>query len=144
MTNNWIYQGHEITDISQTPKDSVGFCYKITNLQDGRYYVGRKILYNNKRTVISKRIKKATGTRKKYNSVTVESDWASYFGSCAELHSDRKVIQDQYWKREILEFCYSKRQLNYKETWWQFKLNVLEEYTYNGSILGRYYKDRLI
>ena len=42
----WLYEDEEITSIEQFPKNCHGFVYKITNLQNGKIYIGRKILIN--------------------------------------------------------------------------------------------------
>jgi hypothetical protein len=103
-TVNWIYQGQEITNISQTPKDSFAFVYMIT-LLDGseRYYVGKKYIYKPKYT---------SGVKKgQYKGVY---PWQSYISSSVELKS--LIKSGIPYKKEILFFTYSKAETTYRET----------------------------
>ena len=140
---NWIYDNKEISSLNDFPTDCVGFIYKITNTINGRIYVGKKILLNSRRTTISKKEKNETKTRKKFKVVVKESDWKTYFGSCKELQEDVKKYGEQYFVREILEFCHSKRYMTYCEVKYQFKYNVLETDSYNGNIMSKFFKDNI-
>ena len=40
----WLYNKEEILDISQLPKDTFGFVYKIEHLPSGKAYIGKKFL----------------------------------------------------------------------------------------------------
>ena len=103
-TVNWIYQGQEITNISQTPKDSFAFVYMIT-LLDGseRYYIGKKYIYKPKYT---------SGVKKgQYKGVY---PWQSYISSSVELKS--LIKSGIPYKKEILFFTYSKAETTYRET----------------------------
>ena len=65
--NNWILEqsGKEITKIDQLPNHEalVGFVYKITNMKNGRIYIGQKSLYNVRKKKVTKTEKRLTGTR---------------------------------------------------------------------------------
>lgn len=140
---NWTYDNKEIDSLNNFPTDCVGFIYKITNTINGRIYVGKKILLNSRRTAISKKEKAKTKTRKKFKVVVKESDWKTYFGSCKELQEDIKKYGEQYFVREILEFCHSKRYMTYCEVKYQFKYEVLENDSYNGNIMSKFYKGNI-
>lgn len=140
---NWTYDNREMTSLNDFPTDCVGFIYKITNTINGRIYVGKKILLNSRRTAISKKEKAKTKTRKKFKVVVKESNWKTYFGSCKELQEDIKKYGEQYFVREILEFCHSKRYMTYCEVKYQFKYNVLETDSYNGNIMSKFFKDTI-
>ena len=140
---NWTYDNREMTSLNDFPASCVGFIYKITNTINGRIYVGKKILLNSRRTTISKKEKAKTKTRKKFKVVVKESDWKTYFGSCKELQEDIKKYGEQYFVREILEFCHSKRYMTYCEVKYQFKYNVLETDSYNGNIMSKFFKDTI-
>lgn len=140
---NWTYDNREMTSLNDFPTSCVGFIYKITNTINGRIYVGKKILLNSRRTTISKKEKAKTKTRKKFKVVVKESDWKTYFGSCKELQEDIKKYGEQYFVREILEFCHSKRYMTYCEVKYQFKYNVLETDSYNGNIMSKFFKDTI-
>ena len=129
--NPWTYQGATFT--SADIDDFFGFVYRITNLQNGRQYIGRKYF-------IQKR-KPRGGGRKR----TSESDWKAYYGSSKELAEDRKLLGSNCFKREILSLHTTKGQVNFEETKQLFLHNVLTETVdgknplyYNSNILGRY------
>ena len=140
---NWIYQptGKPVTEVQDIPNhdEVIGFVYKITNLKTGKFYIGKKSLYHQRKTRISKKEKTTTGSRKTFKKVVKESDWLSYYGSSIDLKADVTRLGPNNFKREILELCCTKKYLNFCELSWQIKHDVLKGNTYNGNILGRYY-----
>ena len=76
--NPWTYQGTTFT--SADIDGQFGFVYRITNLQTGQQYIGRKYF-------VQKR--KPRGSRRKRTS---ESNWKAYYGSSKELNEDRKLL----------------------------------------------------
>ena len=129
--NPWTYEGTTFT--SSDIDDFFGFVYRITNLQNGRKYIGRKYF-------VQKR-KPRGGGRKR----TSESDWKAYYGSSKALTEDRKLLGSNCFKREIISLHRSKGQVNFEETKQLFLHNVLTETVdgktplyYNSNILGRY------
>ena len=118
----------------------VGFVYLIENLENGKKYLGKKSL-NFIRTLRKgkKELALMTDRRSSKKKVIVkESDWLKYTGSNTYLNNDIKK-GDRY-KKHILALCYSKQEMTYLETKYQFTFEVLEspEY-YNGNILGKFY-----
>ena len=133
--NAWTYQGSTFS--SDDINSFFGFVYRITNLQTGKQYIGRKYF-------VQKR-KPRNGTSKR--RVTSESDWKKYYGSSPELKADVKQFGKENFKREILSLHESLGKVNYEETKQLFLNNVLQETLedgspkyYNSNILGRYYK----
>jgi hypothetical protein len=126
----WLYNDNLFEDIA----DYVGFVYLITNLQNGRKYIGKKNFYFSKtRTVKGK--KKRT---------KVESDWKEYFGSNKELLQDIEKLGKENFKREIVRLCKSKGEFGYWEAKLQFENNVLESNDYyNTWIMVRVHKKHL-
>ena len=126
--NAWLYEGKPFT--SDDIGDFFGFVYRITNLQTGKQYIGRKYFY---------KFRKPRGKSRKVKS---ESDWKKYYGSSDELTADRKSIGNECFKREILSLHNTKGWVNYTETKQLFLNNVLSEKEnyYNSNILGRYMK----
>jgi len=126
----WLYNDIPFEDIA----DYVGFVYLITNLQNGRKYIGKKNFYFSKtRTVKGK--KKRT---------KVESDWKTYFGSNKELLEDVEKLGQENFKREIIKLCKSKGEFGYYEAKYQFENNVLESNDYyNTWIMVRVHKKHL-
>ena len=131
--NPWLYQGTAFT--SDNIDGKFGFVYRITNIQTGKQYIGRKYF-------VQKR--KPKGGKRK---VTSESDWKKYYGSCPELKEDIKKFGKNIFKREILSLHTSVGRTNFEETRQLFLHNVLTEKLtddtpayYNSNILGRYYR----
>lgn len=124
----WTYHNGEIDEESLT--EWQGFVYCITNLKDGRKYIGKKNLWTTKT-----RTKKGKKKREK-----VQSDWRTYFGSNNELLLDKEHLGDSAFKREILEFCKTKGELGYKELCYQMDLKVLEYPSrfYNSFVGGKF------
>lgn len=124
--NPWVYNNTTFT--SDDIGDFFGFVYRITNLQSGKQYIGRKYFYQ---------FRKPRGKSRKVKS---ESDWKKYYGSSDELNTDRKSIGNECFKREIISLHTTKGWVNYEETRQLFLNNVLSENEnyYNSNILGRY------
>ena len=124
--NPWVYKNSTFT--SDDIGDFFGFVYRITNLQSGKQYIGRKYFYQ---------FRKPRGKSRKVKS---ESDWKKYYGSSDELNTDRKTLGNECFKREIISLHTTKGWVNYEETRQLFLNNVLSENEnyYNSNILGRY------
>ena len=121
----WTYQGKIINEI---PEEYVGFVYLITNLTNGKKYVGKKLA---KFKVTKKPLK---GKKNKRRS-TKESDWKDYWGSSDKLNEDVQTLGPNNFTREILYYCTSRGELSYLEAREQFARKVLEtEEYYNGFI----------
>ena len=111
---NWKYKGKEI----KTIPEAYGFTYRIICTHKdymGMYYLGKKALTHSKKKRITKKVIKETKTRKRVIREDVSSGWEKYYGSSKELNDIRKVIGDQYFTREILEFHKNKAWLSYAE-----------------------------
>ena len=115
----WIYNNEPFTEI---PEKAIGFVYLITNTQNNKKYIGKKIFHFSK--TIQKNLKK--------KKVKVESDWKTYNGSNDDLNNDIKTT-NPILKKEIIEICYSKSSLSYIEAYHQFTLNVLIDSTYYNN-----------
>ena len=131
--NPWTYQGSTFT--SAHISDFFGFVYRITNIETGKKYIGRKYFWSKRKPRGGKR------------RVTSESDWKRYYGSSDELKADRKIFGSDIFKREILSLHETLGKVNFEETRQLFLNNVLTESLtdgtpayYNSNILGRYYR----
>jgi hypothetical protein len=129
--NPWTYleQTFDSIDVG----DYFGFVYEITNLLNGRRYIGRKYFWS---------FRTPPGKKRKQKQ---ESDWQRYYGSCPELKDDVKKYGKLNFKRTILSLHTTKGQCNFEETKQLFLNNVLTEEVgpnaplfYNSNILGRY------
>ena len=83
-----------------------GYVYEITNLTNGRKYVGKKFFTR----AGTKQIK---GKKKK---VRLSSGWANYWSSSEELKADVKKLGEENFSRKILYLCKSRSECSYRET----------------------------
>jgi len=126
--NPWLYNDKVFE--SEDIKDYYGFCYLLTDLENGKQYIGRKYFYS---------IRKKKGIRKKVRS---ESDWKSYYSSSKKVKQIVLESGHNRFKREILSLYLKKGQVNYNETKLLFQHNVLEAVDENGEKL--YYNDNIM
>lgn len=121
----WTYQG---TIVDEIPEGYIGFVYLITNLTNGKKYIGKKLSQ-------FKVTKKPLKGRKNKRRSTKESDWRTYWGSSDKLNEDVQELGPDNFTREILYYCTSRGELSYLEAKEQFDRQVLltDEY-YNGII----------
>ena len=132
MGLNWQYDGKDFTE--DLIGNNYGFVYQITNLTNGRKYIGKKFFYSSK-------TKQVKGKKKRYKA---SSGWQTYYGSSAELTKDVLSLGHDKFKREILYLCLSKGDCGYLEAKEQFICGALEsdEY-YNTWIMVRVRKSHL-
>lgn len=128
----WLHNGQPVEEID--PK-YIAFVYLITNLTNGRKYIGKKL------TKFS-RTKTVKGKKKR---VSIDSDWQTYWSSSDEVKKDVQELGEHNFKREILHFCISKGTSTYLEAKEQFANEVLEnpELWYNGHIQCRVHRNHL-
>ena len=130
--NPWLYDGKVFE--SEDIKDYFGFCYILTDFENGKQYIGRKYFYS---------VRKKKGIRKKVRS---ESDWKTYYSSSKKIQQMVLESGPNRFKREILSLYKKKGQVNYNETKLLFQHNVLEtvdehgkKLYYNENIMNRYF-----
>ena len=130
--NPWLLNEQIFT--SEMIAAHVGFVYKITNLHDGRFYIGKKLFTRAGR-------KQVKGKKKK---IRVESDWKKYYSSSEELNADVQKLGIHKFRREILRLCKSRGELNYFEAKYQFSMDALEsDNFYNNLIMVRVHRSHL-
>lgn len=120
----WFHDNSEFTD--EMINDYVGFVYIITDLENGRKYVGQKLFWSPKTRMVK-------GKKKR---TKVISDYKEYFGSNLELQERVKLLGPEQFKREILYLCKSKGNMNYLELREQIDRRVMESDAYYNSFVG--------
>ena len=136
---SWTYKTHKIGDITQFPENTFGFVYIVTHKPTGKSYIGKKVLFHNKKKKIGKRelekLQGVVGRRPAYRLEIKESDWKNYYGSNKKIQF---LVEEKGFKafhREILRLCRSKGECSYWETKLQFDNNVLFRDDYYNEII---------
>ena len=122
VDHHWLEVGKDREFVPNLNK--FGFVYIITNLRNGKAYIGCKQYMHY--------------TRLKEK----ESDWKTYTGSSKWLSKDIEEIGKKHFKFEIIAEYKNKRSLRYYELYYQMKYNVLSS-TMEGSDEHAYYNSRV-
>ena len=129
----WHYNGIEFTE--DLIDKSFGFVYCITNLSNGRRYIGKKLFTKSGRKQTKGKIKK----------VRVTSDWLDYYGSNKELQEDVVKNGADKFHREILHLCATRSECSYRETQEIFKRGaLLTENYYNSWVTCKIHKAHVL
>jgi hypothetical protein len=128
VDHHWLIYGKEEEFIPNL--DKFGFVYLITNLKNGKGYIGCKqyLMY----------------TRLKER----ESNWKTYMGSSKWLLKDIEKVGKEHFKFEIIAEYKNRRSLRYYELYYQMKFNVLssnlegtdEPAYYNSRVGGKFFR----
>lgn len=129
---SWTYQNQVVESL---PEECIGFVYLITNLSNGRKYVGKKLAKFSKTTTKTVKLKNGNKKKKKIRS-KIDSDWQTYYGSNTHLNNDVQTLGEDNFTREILYYCTSKAELSYLEAKEQFERKVLESDDYYNGIIN--------
>ena len=140
----WVYNSKPITNLNDFPKDTFGFIYIVKNNDNNKSYIGKKVLYHNKKVKLGKKeVAELTGVGRKPTTkiVTKESDWETYYGSNKEVMQLIKDGKQDLFTRTIIKLAPNKKLLTYYETQALFTYKVLEhpESFYNDNILGKFF-----
>jgi len=137
---SWTYNGNPVTELP----DCEGFVYLITNLVDGRKYIGKKLAKFAKTSIKTVTLK--SGEKKKKRIKTkVDSDWRTYWSSSLELQNDVKSLGEDKFTREIIHFCHTKGECSYLEMKEQIINEVLiqPDKWYNAFVGGKIHRNHV-
>lgn len=132
----WMYQQRPMISVEDFPTGTIGFIYRIDNLSKNKSYIGRKILSS------TRKLKPLKGAKRK-RTVVKDSGWREYTGSCDELNKD--IEAGDLIEKNIIQLCFSKKQMSYYELKYQMLFEVLEsDKFYNRNIAGKYHRRDLV
>lgn len=140
---SWVYKGEVFND-SKIPEGALGFIYEMEAIIDGKAvrYVGKKNFYSTtKKKFGVKALANMEDKRAKKYTIQVKPNYQNYYSS-------NRVLQDAHKagviiKRFMVRICFSKTELTYHETKFQFVREVLEKEEYlNANILGRFFRSK--
>lgn len=122
----WLYKNEEI---KETPEEYQGFVYRITELDTGKMYIGKKFFWQPKTLPVTK-------TRKRRVRTRIPSNWQKYYGSNKEVQELVESKGSDAFKREILVLCKTKGDCSYYEAKMQFEYDVLLNPKYYNEFIG--------
>ena len=139
--SKWSYQGQDF-ESSMIPEGAEGFVYEMQAVIDGKLvrYIGKKNFYSvTKKRFGKKVLSSMQDKRAKKYTIQKKLTYLDYYSSNAVLKDAHKAGIEI--RRYMLKICFSKMELTYYETKFQFVRGVLESDEFlNGNILGRFYK----
>ena len=139
--SKWSYQGQDFEN-SMIPEGAEGFVYEMQAVIDGKLvrYIGKKNFYSvTKKRFGKKALSSMEDKRAKKYTIQKKLTYLDYYSSNVVLKDAHKAGIEI--RRYILKICFSKMELTYYETKFQFVRGVLESDEFlNGNILGRFYK----
>ena len=110
-----------------------GFVYRITELNTGRMYLGKKQFFSN--------LTKAVKGRKNRKHYKKESNWRKYTSSSTELNKAIELYGKENYRFQIISLHKTKGSLHYREVELQIMEDVLRTRLptgtrkyYNGNI----------
>ena len=142
----WININWElISSISDFPDNTFGFIYRVVHKPTGKAYVGKKVLYFNRKVKLTKKdlamYEGVVGRKPSYKLAIKESNWQTYWGSNKLLKEVMDLEPIENFERHVIKTAPNKKLLTYYETKYQFVHQVLEkpdEY-FNDNILGKFF-----
>jgi len=116
------------------PEDYFGFIYKINNLINGMFYIGKK------QFTFTRKVKVKSRKNKKIK--IKPSNWENYWGSSEPLLNDVKIYGEENFERVIIKLCKNKAEQTYYENYYIYENhNLLNPLCYNKHIGHVYAKN---
>jgi hypothetical protein len=143
---NWTLKQKPIEKISDFPDNTFGFIYMVKHTPTGKSYIGKKVLFHNRKVKLTKKQLKeyegVVGRRPAYKIAVKESDWESYWGSNKTLKQLMSDEPKENFERSILRCAPTKKLLTYFEIKYQMIYQVLEkpDEFFNDNISGKFYR----
>lgn len=141
--SKWSYQGQDF-ESSMIPEGAEGFVYEMQAIIDGKLvrYIGKKNFYSvTKKRFGKKALSSMQDKRAKKYTMQKKLTYLDYYSSNAVLKDAHKAGIEI--RRYMLKICFSKMELTYYETKFQFVRGVLESDEFlNGNILGRFFRSK--
>ena len=142
----WIgLKGEPISTITDFPDNTFGFVYRIVHKPTGKSYIGKKVLYYQRKVKLTQKDLKmyegVVGRKPSYKLAIKESDWESYWGSNKLLKEVMDLEPIENFERHIIKTAPDKKLLTYYETKYQMIYQVLEkpDEFFNDNILGKFF-----
>ena len=132
----WYYEEKPFS--SEDINGHIGFVYEITDLENGKKYIGKKKLS------ATRTLKPLKGQKRK-RKVVSESDWMDYYGSSEEVKGLVAEHGTERFSRKILRLCKTTAEMSYYEMKEQVGRDVLlkpNEY-YNSFVGGKIHRNHL-
>lgn len=123
--SHWLYENKIVTE---APDNFFGFVYLITNLKNGKKYIGRKYFGT------SRRVKVAGKKRRKV--IRKDSNWREYTGSSKTLLADIDKFGKKSFRFSILAYGKTKGEVNYIEENIHHRLHVSCDDSYYNDCIG--------
>lgn len=148
MSHHWFTykdgQVYEYDSFDKFPSGCVGFVYRITNIKTGKFYIGRKsLLSTTKKRLTQKELAELKGPGKKpvFKKIVKETNWKTYWGSNKTILGEIAKDGAEDFRKEIIKFCFNKKQLTYWEMHYQCIEGVLlSDRSYNDNILAKFFR----
>jgi hypothetical protein len=125
----WYYKNKLFNPEENDYQDYTGFVYLITDKENNKKYVGKKLFW---RTIKRPPLK----GKKRKRIEKVDSDWQDYYGSSEQVKTLVEDYGGERFHREILRLCKSKGEMTYYEMKEQFDREVLFSDEYYNEFIG--------
>lgn len=125
----WYYKEKQFNPEENDYQNYAGFVYLITDKENNKKYVGKKLFW---RTIKRPPLK----GKKRKRIETVDSDWQDYYGSSEQVKTLVESSGGGRFHREILRLCKTKGEMTYYEMKEQIDREVLFSDEYYNEFIG--------